>query len=259
MSITVKGKVTISKDDDHQRTSVKNFKKEYDDTVISIICLTRGRPQMCIDACASLVDRASSPLNVELLLAFDNDDLASKDIVDCHFKDNALYKSFSYPRYGYARSNEYANQLIEYATGRWIFLWNDDCIMSTQNWDLEVFKNNSNFVLLIPSVKCRGRLMPPHTCQFPIIPMLWYEILGFYSGDVAMDSSILFTMKNLSRPGKTCIVHEESILILHDQGKVKDRTWNERKPPGKRAFMKGASRRASDAIKIKNYLDDFEK
>ena len=193
---------------------------------ISILCPTRKRASQCIKACDSLLDKASKPENVELLFAFDDDDTASAEIINAHYKSsNADFKSFVYPRYGYQNLHLYVNDLCFNSTGEWLFLWNDDCIMLSDGWDDAIRSYTDQFVMINP--KTFPEEVGLDNLWFPIIPRLWYETTGRLSGNAQNDGWLqMLTDVTNNR------VWENSIEILHDRaditGNNDDDTYRER-------------------------------
>jgi glycosyltransferase involved in cell wall biosynthesis len=148
---------------------------------ISILLATRNRTEMLKKSLASLVDLASDPKNLEILLAFDNDDTKTIDwvqenvLTDLDDK-NVSYACMSFDRLGYIRLNEYYNKLAVEAEGDWLFFWGDDAIMETQDWDKKLIEHTGKFRVL--------RALT-HNCHplaiFPIVPKKWVELFGYFS------------------------------------------------------------------------------
>ena len=51
---------------------------------------------------------------------------------------------------GYEQLNVYVNLLCHSSTGGWLFLWNDDAIMQTKDWEVEIQKYDGQFKCLAP-------------------------------------------------------------------------------------------------------------
>jgi len=148
---------------------------------ISILLATRNRTEMLKKSLASLVDLASDPENLEILLAFDNDDdktleWVQENVLSDLDDKNVGYTCMSFDRLGYIRLNEYYNKLSLEAEGDWLFFWGDDAIMQTQDWDKKLIEHTGKFRVL--------RALT-HNCHplaiFPIVPKKWIEIFGYFS------------------------------------------------------------------------------
>lgn len=149
---------------------------------ISIILPTRKRTELLIKSISSLLTTASDTSNIEILIAYDNDDdesqyffnnIWSEFIAQC----NATTRVFETERFGYLHLNKYVNLLGEKASGNWIMFWNDDALMLTDNWDKLILEHNDWFGLL--RIPCSNMQHP--FALFPIIPKSWIDIFGMIS------------------------------------------------------------------------------
>ena len=193
---------------------------------IAVVLPSRKRSQMLESSLDSLLDLAADPSRIQFLLAFDNDDQPSLD----YFKNTIAPKistagagwlAVECPRYGYERLHEYINQLAEFSRAHWIFFWNDDAQMLSQDWDLRISEHNGDF-------KCLR--IPTHNCHpyaiFPIVPREWYLFFGYLSLHQLSDawisqiSYILGIMKNID----VDVVHDRHDLT----GNNKDETFDQR-------------------------------
>lgn len=148
---------------------------------ISILLPTRGRAEMLERSLQSLIDRAGNIKKIQFLFGFDNDD----EVGLKHFEEKIQpwfdsaeieYTALSFEPYGYGRLHEYVNELARNSDSRWMVFWNDDAVMQTQDWDLEIMKWEGQF-----------RLLAFHTHNdhpysiFPIVPRDWLTALGHLS------------------------------------------------------------------------------
>lgn len=146
---------------------------------ISILLPTRKRTEAVVKSIGSLLASARNPGQIELLIAYDNDDEESREFFSTTWfpfieQAGATSKVFETERFGYLRLYKYVNYLAEQATGDWIMFWNDDALMLTDNWDEEIVKNDGWFGLLrMPCVT-----MNHPFALFPIIPRSWTEVFG---------------------------------------------------------------------------------
>ena len=122
---------------------------------ISVLLATRSRPKMLEDSIDSLLSNVSDSTNVEILLGVDNDDQETIDFIQTEDFQNKMQDTYNadvqailFDRLGYKNLHQYMNTLWGQASGEWLMLWNDDAIMQTQNWDLEIGKFDDEFVLL---------------------------------------------------------------------------------------------------------------
>jgi glycosyltransferase involved in cell wall biosynthesis len=143
---------------------------------ISILLPTRKRTDAVVKSISSLLANAQDTSNIEILIAYDDDDQESRDFfanVWTGFigQTQATTKVFETERFGYLRLYKYVNFLAEQASGDWIMFWNDDALMLTENWDAEVIKEAGYWGLLrMPCVN-----MNHPFALFPIIPRTWVD------------------------------------------------------------------------------------
>lgn len=227
---------------------------------ISILLATRGRTEMLKKSLASLVDLASDPNNLEILLAFDNDDGKTFDWV----QENVLtdlddkgvsYTCMSFDRLGYIRLNEYYNKLSIEAEGDWLFFWGDDAIMETQDWDKEILAYNGKFrVLRVLTHKSHPLAI------FPIVPKKWVELFGYFSAHQLNDNwvSQVAYMADIMETIPVNIEHDRFDLTGNNNDEnYQNRPMLEGNPNDPRDFHhpSWATRRIKDAETISNYRE----
>jgi hypothetical protein len=148
---------------------------------ISILLPTRGRAEQLEKSVRSLLGSASGIEHLEILFAVDSDDSVGMEHFLAHISpyiENLKITNkiiITHPM-GYENLHNYVNILAKEAQGQWLFFWNDDAVMQTANWDLEIDRYSGQFKLL--SVHTHNE--HPYSI-FPIIPRQWYDILGHIS------------------------------------------------------------------------------
>lgn len=232
---------------------------------ISVLLPTRGRTASLQKSVQTLFDTANNPSDIELMLAFDNDDLETQEwfkenVVPSLQEKNVSVKIMVFERLGYGRLNEYLNSLARYAQGKWFFFWNDDAWMETQGWDDEILKYNGQFrVLRMPTHKEH-----PYAI-FPIVPREWYRLLGYLSPHQINDAWISQTGYILN------IVQNIPVTCHHDRfdltGHNADDTYNEGGPQGLKEgnpsdpedfnHVNWSQKRHEDADRIAWYLESI--
>jgi hypothetical protein len=116
------------------------------------------------------------------------------------------------PRQGYEGLHHYVNLLAEKSTGDWLFLWNDDAVMQTKNWQ----KYIDPFDYTTPQV------LNPHEPihnYFPLVSRAFYEALGHFSLSPNNDSYVAEIARAL---GIEYDIPE--IKIRHLRGTLNDNT-----------------------------------
>lgn len=230
---------------------------------ISILLPTRGRPKPLEQCLRTLLDRAKDPSRIEVMLAFDNDDVENiahfTKVIQPYLDDLGVeYSAIQFERLGYMRLNEYLNELAQHSQGSWLFFWNDDAVMKTQDWDQVIRDNAQEFNLL------RAETNHEHPYAiFPILPKKWVEIAGHLSPHQINDAwtSQVAWMLDIVKTIPVMVHHERYDLT----GENLDETFKERimleNMPGNnpRDFnhISWRKRRIEEAAKIADYLDSI--
>jgi glycosyltransferase involved in cell wall biosynthesis len=192
---------------------------------ISILLPTRGRTDLLKRSLLSLINKVSNVNSIEILLAFDNDDIKSYEFFQENIapdldQHDCAYTAMGFERLGYIRLNEYLNALARHARGSWLFFWGDDAVMQSPDWDLRITEVNKFRILRIPTHN-----QHPYAI-LPIIPRAWFELFGYISAHQLTDSWVSQIAYMVD------IIHNVDIDVLHDRfdltGNNKDETWNNR-------------------------------
>jgi len=193
---------------------------------VSILFPTRNRYEMFVSSTKSLIDQCYSLNNIEILLAVDNDDIETTTKIAEFIKDKDYIKMFFYERKRYRGLHLYINDLCQKAVGDSLMLWNDDAIMKSKNWDLEISKLHENFIVISPKVENMEEYWKNTGVLFPIIPKKWIEITNIWSPTPGLDSWIDVLSKRLS-----ILVNVDSVIVSHDRyeltGNNNDETYIE--------------------------------
>lgn len=148
---------------------------------IAIILPTRGRTEALTRSLVGLLEKAADLNSIQVLLGLDNDD----EVGIKHFQESLQpkldemgvdYTAMTFEPIGYSRLNEYINVLGKNSSADWIFFWNDDAVMESQDWDLEIVKHTGEFKLLAVHTHNDH----PYSI-FPIVPREWMDLIGHLS------------------------------------------------------------------------------
>ena len=115
-------------------TEIKEVESKIDKTIISVLLPTRGRTDLLKKSLESLINHASDPTRIEILLGLDSDDEETRPFIE---KEIAPYlqeqgvecRANIFEPLGYSKLHVYVNTLSTSATGQWLFFWNDDALM----------------------------------------------------------------------------------------------------------------------------------
>lgn len=184
------------------------------DYSIAVLLPTRGRTTALTDSVTSIVSRASDVSRIQILFGFDNDDLTGLDhfenVIQPFLDDHAVsYEAQVFESMGYAGLNRYYNHLAKSASADWLFVWNDDAVMDTQNWDEVIRRYDGQFKIL----KVHTHNEHPYSI-FPIVPQEWVELLGALSRHQMIDAEISQNAYMLD------IVEIVDITVTHEQSEL---------------------------------------
>lgn len=219
-------------------------------TKISVLLPTRGRPQALERSLRSLLEQATDPTRVEILLAVDNDDVDHKkyvleDLAPKLAKEfNSTINTHVFLPLGYKNLHAYYNHLCCNATGSWLFLWNDDALIQSKGWDDEIASYDDQFVLLK-----LDQVNHPHLfALFPIVPKAYFDVNGYYSPNAQNDNFLYQVFANLA-PNEGRIKKIKS-QVFHDRadltGNNKDSTYDNRQ------YMEGNPSNPEDIASVQN-------
>lgn len=146
--------------------------------LVSVLLPTRKRTQLVHRSVQSLLSLSSCAANVEIIVAYDDDDLESQSYFQSSSWSKfvgsygAEFQVIKCPRWGYQKLNQYYTTMARRARGKWFFIWNDDTMMLSQGWDQEIAAN-SDFVGMLHMTTENFK---PSLTLFPLIPRVWLEL-----------------------------------------------------------------------------------
>jgi glycosyltransferase involved in cell wall biosynthesis len=206
---------------------------------ISVLVPSRERPALLARSLSSLGEG-----NIEVLVRVDEDDPSLDE-----------YEEFPNlivgPRHGYGWLHDYYNELAARASGDWLMLWNDDCIMETPGWVEAVRPYDGKLAVLNPNTNHRnwerGRNI------FPIFPAKMFELLGHISLSVHNDSWIRVVGQNAG------IMVRIPVMVHHDRadltGNNDDAVYAERQYDPAHFYSERMVRaRERDVAAVREYL-----
>lgn len=230
-------------------------------TVISILLPTRGRTDMLLRSIKSLVEKASNPQRIEILLGIDDDDKQIQPYITEHIapflkENNIECRASLFQPIGYENLHHYVNTLAGNATGEWLFFWNDDGVMLSSGWDDVIESYNGQFKILAPKDNHDGH---PYAI-FPIVPKDWFMLMDHLSLNAQNDAWLSHLAYMLD------IFERIDVEFLHDRadltGNNNDETFQNRKymegnPSDPRDFGHPDMQRArvKSAFKLAWYLE----
>jgi hypothetical protein len=222
---------------------------------ISILLATRKRKHLLEKSINSLVQNAKDPTRIEIVFGIDEDDVDSARFVNSVFK-HVRKKIISFKPIGYVNLHKYMNTLAAAGQGKWLFIWNDDALMRTENWDEIILTHGDEFKLLAPRDNHDGH---PYAI-FPIFPRDWFLLLDYVSNNPQNDrwlSEIAYALDIFERVDIECF-HDRADLTGNNNDEIfKAREYKELKPEDPLDFdsLKNQKLRTHSMHKIGWYLD----
>jgi hypothetical protein len=217
---------------------------------ISVLLPSRGRFDALKNCINDLIDKSCDSSNFEVLIRIDNDDTETMQRIDELPYDKVDISVITGDRLGgYADLHVYVNELCAISRGRFLFLYNDDSKITTQNWDMVISKEN-NIVCLDPIIDIDGK--NKHGL-FPIMHRKIYEVLGFFSTSPHNDSWVMDFAEEAG-------IRKElpELQICHFRTQMKDKTQEERTlslPVSQKKHVEAIRRDRDKAVdKIQKFL-----
>ena len=160
--------------------------------LVSVLLPTRQRTKMVENSVRSLLKSCADPSQIEIVVAYDNDDHESKKyFTSSAWKDfmrdlGSSYHTMSCEPWGYANLNKYYNAMALASRGKWLLIWNDDALISSSGWDQQI-QEHQDFVGMLHMTTTNFK---SNLTLFPLIPRKWLELFGEISPQQITDSWI---------------------------------------------------------------------
>ena len=195
--------------------------------LISVLLPTRARPELVQRSVESLLSKSLDPSRVEIIVAYDEDDLISQEYFNSArwrlLVSGAQVQVCCCPRWGYSGLNRYYTTMAQRAKGQWFMVWNDDAVMLTESWDQHL-ADNQDFVGLL---HMDTENFKKSLTLFPLIPRVWIELFGEISLHQLNDSWVQDICHEAGA------VREIPVTVFHDRfdvtGNNLDATFQERR------------------------------
>ena len=177
--------------------------------MISVLVPSRQRPEPLARSIESLGEG-----DFETLVRVDDDDPRLEDYLALPDVEVVVV-----PHHGYAALQHYYNELAHRARGDWLFLWNDDCLMQSDDWLDVVRSYDGKMAVLNPNTNHDNWEIDMNV--FPIFPRRMFELMGHVSLNLHNDSWIEFVARDAG------IMVRVPIMILHDRADLTGRNDDE--------------------------------
>jgi len=197
--------------------------------LVSIIIPSRNRFDRLLKTLNSIIEKTNIIERVEVLLRFDYDDYSSIErIKELPFDKIDLQIIIGDKFRGHMDSHIFVNEMCLLSRGDFIFNFNDDSFIETQDWDKLLCRYSGQVIVLKPSTSDDAEAAKLNT--FPIISREIFEILEHFSLNAHLDTWIQYISRGLNIE-----VELDELRIYHDRPDnpensgeaTKDETWAE--------------------------------
>jgi hypothetical protein len=227
---------------------------------IAVMLPTRARTDALSRSIFSLIDHAAELDKIQFIIGIDDDDTVAYE----HFvnviqpnldRRNITYTAIEFERLGYEGLNKYYNTLATHADADWLFVWCDDAIMETKDWDVRIAECTGEFKLL----KVHTHNEHPYSI-FPIAPAEWYELTGYLSHHQLIDTELsqLAYLLDIMKIIEVDVTHDRVDLTgnNNDDTANKDKKIFEGNPsnPYDFHYTTFAIQRQQDVMKLAEYM-----
>ena len=160
--------------------------------LVSVLLPTRNRTELVARSVQSLLSRCSDASRIEIIVAFDQDDVASQQYFESKRWSHVIASAGAHSQqlvcepWGYAGLHRYYTAMARQAQGSWFMIWNDDAIMQSTGWD-QAIADEKDFVGMLHMHTANFK---PNLTLFPIIPKAWMDLFGEISLHQLNDSWI---------------------------------------------------------------------
>jgi GT2 family glycosyltransferase len=193
----------------------------------SFLIPTRARVDSLARLLESVADTTARPDELEIVLGIDEDDTASQGVTRAGLR---LAKTIVPPGSSMGALN---TACFTASSGRFVMLLNDDVILRTRGWDLEVASVLAQFDDDIALVHVNDRLFGDRLCTFPLVSRRACLEIGVCPTDYRryrIDDHIHDTYYLLAHLGYRRMTYLEGVVFEHqnwmkDEGQTADQLF----------------------------------
>lgn len=145
--------------------------------LVSILLPTRKRVDRLIKSVNSFYATARIKDRFDIHLKIDDDDDETQSV---EFNGPKVIKHVSPRGNGWKDFNLWIGDMASQADGEWVWMWNDDCIIETENWDDMLKEVPTHGYIVQPRTHRLG-----HSCYvnheggpFPVVPNQCWKYFG---------------------------------------------------------------------------------
>jgi glycosyltransferase involved in cell wall biosynthesis len=195
--------------------------KEY---LVSVFLPSRKRPQDLDKTLKSLINLSDKSLdNFEIVIKVDFDDKETLDYISQWGNEHENITFIINSRLkGWYNLVDFNEDLIRVARGKYVFGFNDDCLMLTQDWNKILEQYLTDFSIYYTKIEWDVDLNGYYhnfRYAFPIFPKKLVEIWGFLCPHNNIDNWFLDIANKCASPpwNEKTKIHIDEITLYHSQ------------------------------------------
>ncbi len=188
-----------------------------DGPLLSCLIPSRGRPSGLLRAIDSMYSLCKDKANIEFALKVDDDDQDTITTTDklLEMLPHQVRREISPRGNGYVDVHKWVDSLCNLAQGDWFFLFNDDAVLKTQDWDQILLTANAKAIWHgLPEVCLlhAQTMNRPFATEFILLRREVFKILGHWSLSPHCDNWIFTVCRFLG------CAYQCPLVVEHFQG-----------------------------------------
>jgi len=184
------------------------------DPLVSILLPTRKRPDMLVDCIRSILTSASGSSEFEFIVRIHRDDSKTLVLIPELIRTANIKIVIGYPHNGYDDLSKFYDDCAGVANGRFIWVMNDDVIVSGEPWDIALLGAPADH-LIMPEIHKLGLSTYKNDPQNPFMfmPNKCWERYGIRKFDTPFDAGLWQLLRKNGWP----TYYLPGVVVHHDR------------------------------------------
>lgn len=180
------------------------------------------RPEKLTRAIETIRDNAQNSDDIEIVVRVTDSDDSIKSIIGSLNQKHRVTHFIGPRKNGWKSMCDYWNEMALHSSGQWLWAFNDDCYLPTQNYDQIVrpmCQEQSN-VLIVPEIHRLGgsTYMRDISCPFHLYERTcWNEMAEDDKHLAWMAAPDLMVLSYFQKKGPSSIVFADGLTVFHDR------------------------------------------
>jgi hypothetical protein len=190
----------------------------------SIVCPSRGRPNLLLKMIHSITTSASDWNRIEFCIRLHKDDIGTlRWIPQILTMAPNVRIVIGDPMRGYGDLSRFYEEALAIAKGDWIWVQNDDCTCDTKGWDEQLSAHATNHIIM-PEIHRLGKSTYTRDlhCPFMLVPnRCWVKYLGDAPMRDPFDAGLWTLLREHDWPTDfmpgLCVHHDRKVPAEEDE------------------------------------------